>query len=352
MYEKLIGMGVPVTKALTYTGLVYVLLPVSHMIFTLAASFCNARWGIKYGFIIGQVFFLLFLLVFSGAKSILEIMWGFVLWGMASAFWWVSYHSYFIELSEKKKLGNQISKVEIIGILAGLIGPIFAGVMMTIFGKFILFPIVCLVSVVGLIFFIWIEEKKKLSVVGLQDLVSVAIKYPRDFISYMGAGAEEIVYSVAWSLFLYFVFKNYSIIGLFTSLVVLISIALAYLVGKWTDTLSKDKIEKLGAGIISASWLTRALLQHPVFMFLLDSVYKVFFSCFLIPFRAIAYKHALEDNINRYVVFREIGYAIGNIVALLCFVLIAYMGFPLWYTFILGALFALIPMIISEKKYV
>lgn len=338
--------------ALVYVGLVYLFLPVFQMVFSIAASFCNARWGIKYGFIIGQSFFILFLLVSANAKSLIENMWGFLLWGMASGFWWVSYHSYFIERGEKKKLGNQIGKVETLGILVGLVGPIFAGFMMSFFGQSILYPIAGLASVAGTIFFIWIDESKKLSVVGLRDLIDVTAKYPRDFISYIGAGAEEIVYSVAWSLFLYFVFKNYTVMGLFSSLVIFISIILAYVVGKWTDSLSKDKIEKLGASIISGSWLIRAFLQHPLFMFLLDAVYKVFFSCFLIPFRAIAYKHALEDNINRYVVFREIGYATGNIFAILCIILIAYWSLPLWYTFILGAFFALIPMIISEKKYV
>jgi len=352
LYQNLLNMHMSATKAILVVSIIYLFLPISQLIFSFAAALCNGRWGLKWGFIIGQVFFLLFLLTSADSSTIYNYFWSFFLWGLASAFWWVSYHSYFIEHVQLKSLGRQIGLVEMLGIASGLIGPVSVGFLIVGFGKNILLPFGSIITLLSIAIVIFFDENKRQEVVYPSQIIHMIKNNYRDFFSYVGSGAEEMVYSVSWSLVLYFMFNNYSLVGIFSSFVIIISVIVVYLVAQYTDKMSKEKLEKLGAGIISSSWLIKALLQNPVSMFIVDSLYKIFFNCFLIPLRAIAYKHALRSNINQYVVFREIGYALGNITTLLVIVFISILKLPLWYTFIWAAFVALIPMIIREKQYV
>jgi len=236
-----------------------------------------------------------------------------------------------------------------LGTSTGLIAPILAGIIITIFGFTTLFIISLILILLSMIFLIFVNDIEKLESVNFLDVKNEILEKKRDFISFIGAGGEEIVYSVAWPLLLFTIFKNYIEVGIVASVVVLTSGLVALIAGKLSDRIKKDKIVKIGSVSVAITFMARIFLQTPIFLYVIDSLYKIFSNFFYLPLNALAYTHAIDGNKTKYVVFRETGYRVGNILGLASFLLILSIGFPFWWVFIFGAIFSLLPMMIKEK---
>ena len=322
---------------------------ITHGLLVTLVSKINAHFGTKAGFLIGQFFLTIFLFILFNSQNTPLVFLDFVLWGVAASFYWISYHTFFLEVGKQKKFGEELGFLEMLGISTGLIAPILAGTIITIFGFTTLFVICLILIVLSMIFLIFVKDIEKLESVNFLDVKNEILEKKRDFISFVGAGGEEIIYSVAWPLLLFTIFKNYVEVGMIASVVVLTSGLVALIAGKLSDRIEKDKIEKIGSISVAITFISRVFLQTPISLYIIDSLYKIFSKLFYLPLNALAYTHAMDGNKTKYVVFRETGYRVGNILGLVSFLLILSIGFQFWWVFIFGAIFSLLPMMIKEK---
>lgn len=336
-------------SALLLVVFAFLFFQITHGLLVTLVSKINAQFGTKAGFLIGQFFLTIFLFILFYSQNTPLIFLNFVLWGVAASFYWISYHTFFLEVGKQKKFGEELGFLEMLGVSTGLIAPILAGTIITIFGFITLFVICLILILLSMIFLFFVNDIEKLESVNFLDVKNEILEKKRDFISFVGAGGEEIIYSVAWPLLLFIIFKNYVEIGMTASAVVLTSGIVALIAGKLSDRIEKNKIEKIGSTSIAITFIARVFLQTPISLYIIDSLYKIFSNFFYLPLNALAYTHAMDGNKTKYVVFRETGYRVGNILGLVSFLLVLSMGLPFWWVFILGAIFSLLPMIIKEK---
>ena len=336
-------------SALLLVVFAFLSLQITHGFLVTLVSKINARFGTKAGFLIGQFFLTVFLFMLFYQQSTLFVFLNFVLWGIAASFYWISYHTFFLEVGKQKKFGEQLGFLAMLGISTGLIAPILAGIIITGFGFTTLLVICLILILLTMTFLIFVNDTEKLESVIFLDVKKEILVKKRDFISFVGAGGEEIIYSVAWPLLLFTIFQNYIGVGIVASAVVLTAGITALFAGKLSDRMEKNKIEKIGSAGVAISFIGRVFLQTPIFLYIIDSLYKILSNFFYLPLNALAYTHAMDGHKTKYVVFRETGYKVGNILGLAGFLLILIMGFPFWWVFIFAAIFSLLPMLIKEQ---
>lgn len=336
-------------SALLLVVFAFLLFQITHGLLVTLVSKINARFGTKAGFLIGQFFLTIFLFILFSSQNTPLVFIGFFLWGIAASFYWISYHTFFLEVGKPRKFGEELGVLEMLGVSTGLIAPVLAGTIITFFGFKVLFITSLILILLSMFFLIFVRDREKLESVNFFDVKDEILGKKRDFISFVGAGAEEIIYSVAWPLLLFTVFQSYIEVGMIASVVVLTAGMVALIVGKLSDRIEKDKIEKFGSASIAITFIGRVFLQTPISLYILDAFYKIFSNFFFLPLNALAYTHAMDGNKTKYVVFRETGYRVGNILGLTSFLLILSVGLPFWWVFIFGAIFSLLPMVAIER---
>ncbi len=306
------------------------------------------KFGVRAGLILGLIITLV-MVVFLKAR--LYLFAGY-LYGALSIFWWASYYILFLYLERKGELGRKIGKSEMAVGLAASLSPLITGFLVERSeALFYLFSILILLLTLAAAF--KIPHYKINSSFKFKDLFGEIIRYKADFLGFIGAGAEGIIFGVYWPLFLYFFFKNFVSLGAFSTFVALLSALFSYLVGSLTDKMGKeDKIEKVGVLSFSGSWIGKIILQSPIAFAFFDFVHRIINPLFIIPLTKVAFEHAREEGIARYVVFRELGYKVGNLLAIYFMLLISYFNLPYLLIFVLAAVVSFLPMkgvIISNK---
>lgn len=348
LFKLFLNQGYNENNALLLVILVFLTHIIVNGLLIIPVSKINMRFGTKTGFFISQSVVIIFLFILFFSQNAFLIFVNFMLWGVAAVFYWVSYHTFFLEVGNKKRFGEELGLLEMLGIFSGSVAPVFAGLVIMSFGFAGLFFLCILLTFVSMFVLYYMRDTEKLESASLLYIKKEIVSKKRDFISFIGAGGVEIIYSVAWPLLLFTVFEDYLKIGTIASLVVLTSVSSTLIAGKLSDRLEKNKIEKIGSASVAVTFVTRIFFQTPASVYIIDSLYKIFSNLFYLPLNALAYNHAVDGNKTKYVVFREIGYRTGNILGLLVFLLVLCIKIPFWWVFIFAALFSLLPMVINE----
>ncbi len=302
-----------------------------------------SKFGLKTTFFIGQ----LLLLVLFGLMINQSYFWGAIIFGLASSFWWFSYHFSFVDLGQTKKLGHEVGTVQALGILACIVAPILGGTIINFSSDLIFYLSGMVLIAISLITILFFDQLEKVNPISIGDIKNEFKTRKNDFLAFIGGGAEEIIYSVAWPLMLFYIFRNMLTLAGFSSLVMLVASVVYYITGYVVDHTSKEKLEKIGVLSVSSSWLGKALFQTPLTLSIFDVFHKVLSSLFIIPLMTLTYQHAKADK-EKYVAFREVGWKLGNIFAMAIFALIILFNLPFWLIFITAALFSILPMKIKK----
>jgi len=180
--------------------------------------------------------------------------------------------------------------------------------------------------------------------VSYGQVIDLIRSWPKDFVAFVGAGGENLIYSIYWPLFIYFIFQSQLDLGIFASVVTLLAAAASLVLGKRTDHRHQSrKYQKIGISSFGLSWLGKSLWQHPLALSLFDIVHRLFNPFFVILIVTTALYHAQRDSISSYITFREVGYRLGYILAVvLTTVILIYL--PFWTVFILAAGFSVLPL--------
>ena len=324
--------------ALIITIVFFILHSLFHLLTVTVSVKIASKYGLKISFFISQLLLLTLFILLLGQRYFLAA----VVFGFASSVWWFSYHFSFVNLGERKQLGKEVGVAQTLGILATIVAPIFGGIILNFSNSLSFYLIGMILIVFSLISILFFRRLEKVTSVSFFDIKNEAKKRKNDLLAFIGGGGEEIIYSVAWPLMLFYVFKNLLLLAEFSSLVMLMAAIVYYITGIIVDQTNKEKLEKIGVFSVSSSWLGKALFQTPLTLSIFDTIHKVLNSFFVLPLMVIAYSHAQSDQ-ERYIAFRECAWKIGNIFALILFGLIILFNLPFWLIFVTAAIFSLLP---------
>ena len=270
--------------------------------------------------------------------------------GLHSGMWWTTYHLEFCYAGLKNAYGKQIGVRQALGIASGTIATILAGVMISQFGyknlylatSFLLLAMILVISRLK-------DHNIHASRFNLYEMTQQIKRFPNDFLTYFGVGAEGFAAEIVWPLLLFFVFKEPLLVGAIAAMVTVFAFVVRLIVGKLTDKLEQNNVENFGVVTVSLVWLGKFASPNPLSLIFFDSFYKIFSAFYYIPATTLNYLRALTENKTVYIASREIVSMLGKTVALVLSVVLLYLGLPLWWLLLVGVISPLFSLVSKDK---
>jgi predicted MFS family arabinose efflux permease len=319
-------------------GGLYALLALLHIAVTLPCSWIVTKVGVKGAFLFSVLLLLLFILLVFEAETLEELVMGFVVWGISAGIWWYTYHTFFLEVGDRDKVGRETSIFMLLQIGVSLIAPLVIGVLLSTFSGLMIGHFLIAVSCIALVLALFIRDFERLPVAKAREVVSDIRNHPRRMCSYMAMGGDSALAGFVWPLFLTMVLQNPLSLGIFAGMVTAVTAIATIWSGSLADKIQKTKLEHLGGTIIAVSWMIRALFITTPVLFVADIIYRIFHSFFVIPMDAYTYELGMQSNKARVVSMREIGVMFGYLVTVILFMIVVMARLPIHFVFLFGAI--------------
>lgn len=208
-----------------------------------SSGFIARQWT-KPSMMIGVVFFILYMLVLAaGSWYSWIILLSPLLSGAHTAFFWMGYHVALSTDTEDKDLGKKIAWLEMVGVVAAMMGPVVGWILTDVFGTSVLFIVAAVCILISLIP-LWLDDhahtrverspsrdrtKQKLS---LKESISAYLPMVAPF---SGLGYLQFVWAVVWSILLYVHFESFTKVGMISSATSIIVLGAVWSMGKSSD---------------------------------------------------------------------------------------------------------------------
>ncbi len=289
----------------------YAISALFNIFFLVPAAKFSSKFGLKHSILASiPPLILFFLLLFS-----LEI-YAWPLWFLAFvlsihlALFWFSYHTDFSKFSSKKKRGSEIGFSRGLISIAGALGPIIGGIILSFLGfKFLFGTVSILLFISSLPLFLSreVHEPIEFSLKGFFKESKLG-----DILTYIGHGVESRLGLVAWPLFI-FVFilgENYISLGSISSLAFFSSLLITLYASKFTDV-NRKFLLKIGSIFTSVFWVIKSFLTTVLGVYIIDILYGASKTCVHIPFDAMNYDKTKKKNKAKIILQREIYIKVG-----------------------------------------
>jgi len=271
-------------------------------------------------------------------------------------FYWPAYHTDVARFSKKEFRGEQIGTSVVVYNLASVIAPFLGGLIIFKLGFSALFAMVLillLISVIPLFFSgeiheVYTDSYRK----AFRQIFNK--KFYKEAVAFAAYGFDDGVNMFVWPIFMLVLAINYESMGLITSGALFLSLIFAFYIGKLVDRLNRRKLLRIGSFLTAIAWLFKTFVRTPLDVFLAHSIYRFAFTSGNIPFRAIMYDRASENDryLDRYIVFREMACSLGR--ALMFIILAVIFLFvsvsKIYLIFPLAAVFALLFVLLGQKE--
>lgn len=270
--------------------------------------------------------------------------------------YWVPVHTELSQFTDKSNRVREISFMEASSIALNAIIPVFAGWLLTFYGYGVLFIIsilVYLLSATTLLSLPKIEEKFSWTYRQTwKEFFSK--KRRRTIVAFMGDGAENVVSSVIWPIFIWTLLSgDYFKVGAISSLIVLSTVVLQLAVGRLADLGKKEKIFRLGTILYSLVWVIKMFIDTAFQIFVVSTLHNFTRLFTRTTFDAMIYEKAADQGhyVDEYTVIHEMAITFGRVLMIIIvFLLVPVFG--LSSMFILAATATLLMNFLIDKNEV
>jgi MFS family permease len=297
---------------LTSVFIFYALLNGVHALSILPAAKISSKIGCKH-----VIFFSIpFLVVFYFLLYTLELYhWPLyllaIIFGVNQSLFWIGYHTGFSKFTNKNYRGEEISFAHIFKSIFSTIGPLTGGLILAFIGFKFLFVLVFLLlflSTIPLFLSKDIHEPINFSV--KQILTNQRIK---NYLSFIGHGVETGLGTIIWPIYIFFaILNNFTVLGLVTSLSLLFSLIITFMIGKFSDA-RKRLVLRIGALLNAVIWAIKTFVRTTLQVFIIDSFYGITRTAISIPFDTLTYDKANKSKLVEFIIFREIFIQLGRV---------------------------------------
>lgn len=270
---------------------------------------------------------------------------------------WVPYHVDFAKFTNKKDRGREVSALESLLGLVGMVTPLAAGFMISKFGFNVLFLVGIVLFLVALIPYINLPHtKEKFSWSYKQTWKKFFSKRHCRVVSvFIADGVESATGILVWPIFIFILFDgNYLEVGFVSTLIAASAIVLQLIVGRKLDKKLKErrKMLKYGSFLYALGWILKIFIFTSLHVFLVD-VYHKFTKVFTrTPFDVLTYEIAADQGhyVDEYTVLHEIAIGVGKIIMFVLVIILVQMVSLNW-VFLIAALTSIaFSFLRSERK--
>lgn len=241
---------------------------------------------------------------------------------LTSTLYWAPYHIDFAKFSNRQHRGSQIGVFYGFQRLLSVVTPVVAALLIGYFGFYASFLVGLVITLTSLIPLVFLPSYKVQYEFGNFETYRKLFskKYRAMSLSMMALGAENIVASVVWPIFLFAVFSgNYLEVGAVTAAIVVIAFLLEFFVGKETDKFSPRRLIKWGSWVYALGWMIKGLVNTVTGVFAASTFHSFGSIVMRTPLDTLSYQQAADSGhyIDEYTVMREMALSAGRILILL-----------------------------------
>ncbi len=309
----LFSLGFPIQVSLIFMFFEYLGIG----LFSPLAGYLSSKFGIKH--VIGASS-LLYLIYFYGlalvdvSTSLYSIYGLSLFFGFANSLYWIGIHSDFVKHSNKLHEGSDSGKLIGLPEIAGVIAPFIGGFVLAYLGYLSLSVIVIFLTILSIVPLFFTPDSKKPFKMKISNLKIFAEKSLCP--TYFLWGAAHVFLAVFWPLFIFFSIRDFTQLGITTTIAGAGSAFLILFIGNLSDRYNRSKIIKMGALLSALVWFHRIFITN---------VYEIAISSFLtgllfilinVPLYANFCDFSKKGNIVGGVIFRELWFTIGRLLVL------------------------------------
>lgn len=230
--------------------------------------------------------------------------------GVHITFYWIPYHIFFVKRADDgdSKYGAETGKRDFFTGLSSTLGPLLGALIIAQLGFPILYGIaiiLLLLATVPILIYVKENSHRKHSIRDVYFNFIKSRKYLNTSIALGGNITSNIIYTIFWSLMMYFGLNSFVDIGLITTLSGMVALAFILFVGNMIDKKRKLDIHIFGVIVNTVLHLTRPFFNSIGFLYgngILDNLNSPFYN---IPFSASVYEKSLEGSVSDFLIYRE-----------------------------------------------
>lgn len=315
-----------------------------------------AYLGVKHSMLASTPFALLYFAGLWGAGSLgpLVMLLPLVL-ALHNMLYWPAFHVDFTRFSNKRDRAKQASYAFIILSLASAAAPVLGGLVVQEVGFSALFGLVMAFFFLSLVPLFLSREVHSRSaesyVASIRGITRPELRAKA--FAFMAEGMDAVLIRYVWPLFLFLLAISFEELGVITSAVLGLGIAVTFAIGRITDRRGAGTMLRVGAGINAVLWPLRAFVSTPFTAFLTDLTHQFGRSMSLIPFTGTFYNWAGEVSQEREhkILSRSIALNGGAGTVMLFFAILTTFTADLRILFWFGPIAALGLMFIHESPF-
>lgn len=268
--------------------------------------------------------------------------------------YWLPYHVDFAKFTSRKNRGRQFGVLESTRLIISVISPLVFGFLINRFDFEIMFLFGIFIYLMSGIPYLSIPRTGETFSWGyLETWKQFFAKENRGVVvAYMADGAENVIGTIIWPIFIWELLRgNVLQVGIISTLIVGISIFLQLLIGKYSDKLDKKKMLKFGSIFYASGWVFKIFVATAFQIFITATYHNLSKIFMRTPFDVLTYEMAADEGhyVDEFTVIHEIAVGVGK-VGMLFLALFVSMFASLQWTFVLGALAALLYNAIEFNK--
>jgi len=325
------------------------------------------RRSIRISVVLGAVYYFIFYLLDQAAEgadwsflpankiTILLIL-AIITLTFYRTMYWIPLHTDLAKFTNKRNRAKQLSVMEATTLALYAVMPIVAGWILIHYSYDILFFIgICiyLISLAPLIFLP--RTRERFSWTYLQTWKELfSRKRRKAVLAFVGAGAEDVVGVVIWPIFIWELLAgNYFEVGALSSLVVVVTMVLQLIFGRFTDLSNKQKMLKLGNVFYAVGWIVKIFIATAFQIFIASTYHNLTKIFARTPFDALTYEKAADQGhyVDEYTVIHEMSIQFGKCL-MLVFVLLLLPFFSVQWAFIFAAAASLVMNYLADEEAV
>jgi MFS family permease len=334
-------------------ALVYFLTYLSAFLSGIPIAKILAKYGIRHGFLMGHLFYCLFILcLYLSKDNPYLVLTSAIINGFQINFFWNSFHYSLSKNSNQAKMGANLGLINFFLNLLSMIAPALGGIIIVALGYQTLFLLGLVVILGGVVFSILLENVKIKDAISWKEFFSW-LKEPgfrRLSLSFAGRYFNDASISL-WTLYMFILLGSTKGVGYFYSLSLFLALFISYSAGSFIDKNRGRKQFFLSGGFLSFFWILRGFVLNIWSITILNAVDKLTASFHWLFFDRSWILRGKGREALSYFVYREMIYSFAAIIFWLIIAALFFFFVVAWKSvFILASIGVLLTLLIKEHK--
>lgn len=338
--NSMIGLFVPVYLyqigyPLFYVILLYLLMEFFNFLLEPIVAFLTAKIGPRHNIAFSLPMLVLHFWMLSNIQTSQWPIWLLALTGsLGIAFFWLPYRYDFTLCKKNSVVSTEVGFENILIALSSAVAPFIGGTIATRLGiNFVFGAAIVVLSVITLPI-LFSKRKHEPVLINFNKIKINKIK--RELISFGAIGIDATVGGlIAWGIFVFILLGTYEKIGIITSVALIITILVTYIVSKSADNGERNRFVKVGSFFTAIIYAIKTIASSFFQVMFLNIAHNISHAIFYPAYISEYYLHADEEGKLEYITYMEMAIDFAKVLGL-SFLLVLTYFFPVKTVLVIG----------------